>query len=120
MLKSENFAVRIVNLYNHLVQKKSEYTMSRQILKSGTSIGANLAEAQESISKADFLAKVFISLKECSETHYWLRLLRRTDYISESQFDSLSDDCKELLRMLTAVTKTTRSNLKKQNEHAPQ
>lgn len=110
--KSEDFAVRIINLYKFLVEEKSEYTMSRQILKSGTSIGANIAEAQEAISKSDFLAKIFISLKECSETAYWLRILNRTNYVTEQQFDSLTADCKELLRILTAITKTTRKNIK--------
>lgn len=114
MTKSEDFAVRIINLYNYLSKEKSEHTMSKQILRAGTSIGANIAEAQEAFSKADFLSKIFISLKECSESHYWLRILRRTDYITKFQFDSLSADCTELLRMLTAATKTTRQNL--QNE----
>lgn len=115
MTKSEDFAVRIIGLYNYLVHERSQYAMAKQILRSGTSIGANLAEAQEAFSKADFLAKVFISLKECSETHYWLRLLKRTDYITEAQYESLSEDCRELLKMLTAVTKTTRRNIQEQN-----
>lgn len=115
--KSEDFAVRIINLTKHLVITKKEFVMSNQILRSGTSIGANIAEAQEAISKADFLSKIFISLKECSETDYWLRLLYRTDYITNKEFTSLSNDCKELLKILTAATKTTRKNI--QDEKRP-
>ena len=91
--RSESFAVRIVNLYKYLTSEKSEYVMSKQILKAGTSIGANLAEAQYAISSDDFTAKLYISLKETSETLYWLRLLYRTDYIRENEFNSLYDDC---------------------------
>lgn len=81
--KSFNFAVRIVNLYKHLTAEKKEYVLSKQLLRSGTSIGANIAEAQRAQSQADFHAKMTISLKEASETYYWLRLLRATDLLSE-------------------------------------
>ena len=107
--KSESFAVRIVNLYKYLTSKKSEYVMSKQILKSGTSIGANLAEAQYAISSDDFTAKLYISLKETSETLYWLKLLYRTEYITENEYDSLYGDCEEIRKILSSSTKTMRS-----------
>ena len=87
--KSMLFAIRIVNLYKKLCEKK-EFVMSKQVLKAGTSIGANLAEAECAISKKEFLAKVFISLKESSETGYWLELLLRTDYITKNEFERLT------------------------------
>lgn len=111
--KSEEFAVRIINLYKFLAFQKSEYVLSKQILRSGTSIGANVAEAQEAISKRDFLSKISISLKEANETHYWLRLLHRTNYISTEEYNSLEKDCKELLKLLTSSIKTIRHNLDK-------
>ena len=106
--KSERFAVRIVNLYKFLCSEKKEYVMSKQILRSGTSIGANLAEAECAISRSDFIAKVYIALKETSETLYWLRILRKTDYISELQYNSIYYDCEELKKILTSSTKTLR------------
>ena len=109
--KSKRFAVRIVKLYQYLCQEKHEYVLSKQLLKSGTSIGANLAEAECAISKKDFLAKVFISLKECSEAKYWLELLFETDYLTESQFRSMLSDCEELRKMLSATTRTLNSTL---------
>lgn len=111
LIKSEEFAVRIINLYKYLAQNKSEYVLSKQLLRAGTSIGANLAEAQEAQSKRDFLAKVGISLKECSETNYWLRLLNKTEFLTTEEYESISTDCTELLRLLTAAVKTTRSRL---------
>jgi four helix bundle protein len=110
-IKSKRFAVRIVNLYKILTEQKKEYVLSKQILRSGTSIGANLAEAYYGISKKDFLAKVYIALKECSETIYWLELLCETDYINETEFESIHIDALELLKMLTATAKTTAKNL---------
>jgi len=104
--KSFDFAIRIVRLYQHLKQTRSEYVMSKQLLRCGTSIGANIAEAQYGQSKADFHAKMQIALKEASETSYWLRLLHRTDYLSETEFKSLMADINELLRLLTAICKT--------------
>ena len=103
--KSFDFAIRIVRLYQHLKQTRSEYVMSKQLLRCGTSIGANIAEAQNGQSKADFHAKMQIALKEASETSYWLRLLHRTDYLSETEFKSLMADINELLRLLTAICK---------------
>ena len=98
--KSEKFAIRIVNLYKYLTSEKNEYVMSKQILRSGTSIGANLAEADYAISKSDFLSKLYISLKETSETLYWLKLLFRTDYISEKEYSSFYDDGEEIRKIL--------------------
>ena len=109
--KAEAFAIRIVNLYKFLVGN-NEYVLSKQILRSGTSIGANLAESQLGMSKKDFLAKVYISLKECAETKYWLNLLYKTEYISCPQYESLNADCQELLKILNSITKTTTESLK--------
>ena len=108
--KSMLFAIRIVNLYKFLCEKK-EYVMSKQILKSGTSIGANIAEANSAISKKEFLSKIYISLKECAETCYWLELLFKTEYINKKEFVTISEDCEELYKMLTAITKTTRERI---------
>ena len=104
--KSKQFAIRIVKLYNHLCANKKEYVLSKQLLKSGTSIGANLAEAECAMSKKDFIAKFYIAHKECAETLYWLELLHETDYLSKSEYESIISDCIELRKMLTAATKT--------------
>ena len=109
--KSMLFAIKIVNLYKFLCETKKEFVLSRQILKAGTSIGANLAEAECAISKKDFLAKVYISFKECIETKYWLELLYKTDFIHEKDFKSINSDCDELYKLLAAITKTTRENI---------
>ena len=105
--KSKKFAVRIVNLYKYLGNDKKEYVLSKQILRSGTSIGANIAEAECGISKKDFLSKIYIALKECVETIYWLDLLYETGYIDERMYLSMKSDCDELRKMLSATTKTT-------------
>ena len=107
--KSMVFAIRIVKMYQYLCKSKKEFILSRQVLKSGTSIGANLAEANCAISKKDFLAKVYIAYKECSETNYWLELLFKTDYIKVEEYNSIKKDCEELHRILTAITKTMRN-----------
>ena len=104
--KSKRFAIRIVRLYQFLCDEKKEYVLSKQILRSGTSIGANLAEAEASSSRKDFLAKIYIALKECTETQYWLELLKETDYLTEGQFQSLNNDCEEIRKMLSSTTKT--------------
>lgn len=103
--KSFEFAVRIVNLYKFLTTEHKEYTLSRQLLRAGTSIGANVAEAQRGQSKADFLAKMSIALKEANETQYWLRLLHRTEYLNGPQFESINNDVDELISILTAICK---------------
>lgn len=109
--KSKKFAIRTVRLYQYLTNNKKEYVLSKQILRSGTSIGANIAESECAISKKDFLNKLYIALKECAETLYWIDLLKETEYISKSEFDSLYSDCEELKRMLQASTKTINSTL---------
>jgi len=108
--KSMLFAIRIVKLYKALCEKK-EYVMSKQILKSGTSIGANIAEANCAFSKKEFLSKTYISLKECAETGYWLELLLKTEFINEKEFSSLNEDREEIYKMLMAITKTTRKKI---------
>jgi len=101
--KSFAFSVRIVKLHKYLTSKKKEYILSTQICKSGTSIGANVAEAQRAQSTADFVAKLKIAMKEASETQYWLNLLRKTDYLTEQEFFSLHNDLVEILKILTAI-----------------
>ena len=109
--KSKRFAVRIVNLYKYLCDEKHEFVLSKQILRSGTSIGANIAESECAISKKDFLAKIYIALKECSETIYWLDLLYETNYLSQAEYDSIISDCEEIRKMLSSSTKTLNSTL---------
>ena len=108
--KSFELAVRIVKLYKHLANTQKEYVLSKQILRCGTSIGANVAEAQRGQSKADFAAKMNIALKEANETHYWLNLLHRTDYINQVQYESLNSDLSELLKILTSICKTAHAS----------
>ena len=105
--KSFDFAVRIVGLYKHLTQEKKEFVMAKQLLRCGTSIGANVAEAEKGQSKADFNAKMNIAMKEANETYYWLRLLRRTDYLNEKEFVSMEKDIREILAIITAICKKT-------------
>ena len=107
--KSKRFALRIVNLYRYLCDEKKEYILSKQILRSGTSIGANLAEAEYAISRKDFLSTQYIALKECSETRYWLDLLYEADYLDKNSYESIITDCDELIRMLSASTKTIKT-----------
>lgn len=104
--KSFSFAVRIVNLYKYLTQEHKEYVMSKQLLRCGTSIGANISEAQRGQSKADFAAKMNIALKEASESEYWIKLLYHTNYLSEDQFNSLNGDIQELIAILIAICST--------------
>ena len=104
--KSKKFALRIIKLYKYLNENKRERILSKQLLRSGTSIGANLKEAAFAQSRADFQAKLFIAQKECAETEYWLELLHESDYINKSEFDSIYADCQELMRLLVASTKT--------------
>ncbi len=103
--KSKSFALRIIKLYKYLDANHKIGVISTQILKSGTSIGANVKEAIRAQSKADFYAKLSISLKEASETEYWLELLYESGYITKEQFDSIYTDCQELLKILTAIIK---------------
>lgn len=103
--KCMNFAIRIVKLYKWLCDEKNEYVMSKQLLRCGTSIGANMSEAQAAVSKPDFIAKVYISAKECRETQYWIELLYNTEYLDVKQYDSIQSDAEELGKMLSSITK---------------
>lgn len=107
-VKSFNFAVRIVNLYKHLTNDKKEFILSKQLLRSGTSIGANVSEAQMGQSKSDFNAKMYIALKESNETYYWLRLLNATEYLTKPEFNSIEKDVKEIIALLMSITKTVK------------
>ena len=107
--KSYAFAIRVVRLAQYLQTERKEFVLSKQILKSGTAIGALIKEAEFGQSKPDFISKMNISLKEANETDYWLSLLKDTDYIEVKLFDSLSKDCSELIAMLIATLKTSRS-----------
>lgn len=109
--KSKAFALRIIRLYQYLKNEKSEYVLSKQLLRSGTSIGANVKEAIRGQSRADFYAKLNISLKEASETEYWLELLHESEYIEEKAFNSIYADCQELIKLLVAITKTQKGEL---------
>lgn len=100
-----------MHLYQHLCNDKKEYTLSKQFLRSGTSIGANLAESECAMSRKDFLAKVYIALKECNETLYWLELLYDTNYLQLEEYRSMYADCKELQKMLSATTRTLQTQL---------
>lgn len=106
--KSKAFAIRIIRLYQHLTTEKKEHILSKQILRSGTSIGANIRESIRAQSTADFLSKMQIALKEASETEYWLELLVETDYITEKAGKSLLDDCEELIKLIVAIVKTSK------------
>jgi four helix bundle protein len=106
--KSKNFAIRIIRLYQYLLSEKKEYILSKQLLRSGTSIGANIKEAIQGQSKKDFTSKLQISLKEASETQYWIELLHETDYLDNNQFESMNADCIELIKLLTAIIKQSK------------
>ena len=107
--KSLDFAVKIVELYKKISSVHKEYVLTKQLIRAGTSIGANIAESQQAQSKADLISKASISLKEAAETRYWLTLLNRTGYIENSEYQTLSDDCAEIERILTSIIKTTKS-----------
>ena len=108
--KSFAFAVRIVKLCKYLRNEKREFALADQLLRSGTSIGANAKESSFAQSKADFIAKLFISLKEAGETEYWLELLYESGYIDKERFDVLYSKNKELIRIITSIIKTTKNN----------
>ena len=111
--KSYAFAIRIVNAYKFLTNDQKEYVLSKQMLRSGTAIGALVAEAHHAQSSADFLNKMNVALKEANETFYWLSLLRDTDYLSEQIYDSLSADCNELVALLVSIVKSVKSSMTK-------
>jgi four helix bundle protein len=108
LTKSYAFAVKVVRLYQHLSQEKKEFILSKQVLRSGTSIGANTEEGVGGYSKKDFYAKLGIAYKESRETKYWLRLLKDTDYISQDKFDGLFAECEELSKLLFSILKTSK------------
>jgi four helix bundle protein len=110
--KSYSFALRIINLYKFLVSEKREFILSRQLLRSGTAIGALIKEAEHSQSKADFLSKTNIALKEANETEYWLMLLKDSFFLLEAEYNSIHHDCSELIRLLASIVKTTKASLK--------
>lgn len=109
-IKSYDFAVRIVKLYKSLSQNKKEYILSKQLLRSGTSIGANIEEAIGGQSRKDFYAKLTIAYKEARETHYWIRLLRDTDYLNKEETMSLLKDINEILKIIGSIQKTIRNS----------
>jgi len=115
--KTYKFAVRIVKLNKYLCSEHKEFNLSRQIINSGTSIGANTEEANSGQSKKDFIAKLSIALKEAKETRYWLRILHDTDYISQQIFDSLISECEEIIMILNRILITSKKNLNEENEN---
>lgn len=111
LFKSKDFAIRIIRLYKYLCEQQRENVLSKQLLRSGTSIGANVTEARCGVSKKDFLAKMYIAFKECVESQYWIDLLHETDYLSDKEYQSLTADCEELRKILSSITKSTSESL---------
>jgi len=109
--KSRSFAIRVIRLYKYLIDEKKEYVMSKQLLRSGTSIGANLAEQEFAISEADYLSKTSIALKEAAESAYWLDLLHETEYLTDNEYVNINADCNELIKMLVASVKSMKNKL---------
>ncbi len=109
--KSFEFAIRIVKLYQFLCNDKKEFVLSKQILRSGTSIGAMVREAEHSESKADFIHKLAIAQKEINETIYWLELLQAIDYLTQKEFKSINADAIEIIKLITAIIKTTKASI---------
>ena len=108
LVKSFQFAVRVVNLYKLMTTTQKEYILSKQLLRSGTSIGANAKEGSRAQSKADFYSKMSIALKEASESEYWIELMEATDYLSKAESQSLLKDCREIIRILISITSTSK------------
>ena len=109
--KSKAFAIRIVKLSQYLSMEKKEYVLSKQVLRSGTSIGANVKEAIRAQSKPDFISKMSIALKEASETEYWLELLHETEYITEDQFNSIIPECVEVIKIITSIINSAKKEV---------
>lgn len=109
--KSFNLAVRIVKLYQYLSETKKEYVISKQLLRSGTSIGAMVREAEHAESKPDFVHKMAIAQKECNESLYWLELLHKTNYLARIEFDSIHENTTEIMKLITSIIKTTKANI---------
>ena len=110
-VKSYDFAIRIVNLHKYLNRQKEIHSLSNQMLRSGTAIGALIQEAVHAQSKADFLNKMNVSLKEANETMYWIRLLHSTHYLKDNEFASIHKDCEEIVKLLASIVKTTKASL---------
>lgn len=109
--KSFRFAVRMIRLYQFLTEQKKEYVLSKQLLRSGTSIGANVREADNAVSKPDFINKLGTAQKETDETMYWLELMKETDYLSPAQFESIYTDANELLKIIRTIILNTKKNM---------
>lgn len=110
MNKSYAFALRIIKLYKHLITTQKEFVLSKQVLRSGTSVGALIKEGEHAQSKADFINKMNIALKEANETEYWLMLLKDSDYLDEKIFNSMLADISELIKLLASIVKTSKQN----------
>lgn len=110
VIKSKAFAVRIINMYKYLCKTQKEYVLSKQLLRCGTSIGANIHEGIYAQSTADFVNKMQVALKEANETQYWLELLMETEFITKSQFGSISPDCIEIIKILTSIINSSKQN----------
>lgn len=111
-LKSKLFAIRIINLYKFLINNKVEFILSKQLLRSGTSVGANVREAEFAESKADFIHKMAVAQKEINESIYWMELLLEAEFINQNQFESLNSDAVEIIKLITSSIKTAKSNIK--------
>jgi four helix bundle protein len=111
--KSYAFALRIIKLYKYLISEKKEFVLSKQILRSGTSVGANIKEAEHAQSKKDFINKMNIALKEANETEYWLMLLKDSEYISADSFNSIHPDSIEIIKLLASIVKSSKLNNEK-------
>ena len=114
-IKSFEFAIRIVKLFQHLQSEKKEFILSKQLLRSGTNPGAMVREAEHSQSKADFIHKLSIAQKEINETIYWLELLSATDYLTQKEFESINNDAIEIIKLITSIIKTTKTNINNKN-----
>jgi len=112
--KSTLFATRITNMCQYLQKHKKEFNISKQVARLGTSIGANASEAYCASSKKDFVAKFYISFKECEETLFWLNVLKDTKFITEPKFNSINSDCKELIKLISSTIKTSKRNMAQQ------
>ena len=110
-IKSFDFSVRIINLYKTLLSERNETILSKQLLRSSTSIGANIEEGIAAFSKKEFIYKFQISYKEAFESYYWIKLLNKTDYINQKEFTSLEKDIQEIIKILTSILKTTKQNI---------
>lgn len=113
--KSFKFSVRVVKLYQYLQAEKKEFILSKQLLRSGTSVGAMVREAEHAETKADFKHKMGIAQKEINETIYWLELLKETDYLTSEQFESICLDATEIIKLITSIIKTTKTNINQNN-----